>query len=114
MAITNDTPAGNTKTLSVSPAGNLSRPLGPDVAPLSEILTDLQSSEISQVMTILITTLHSIIINTTSGDALELSIYHAQAMCKSAGIDEVAYKKVLAKFVAYSNKVRRRCNPLSY
>lgn len=99
---------------SLSNQGGKSLPLSVrDAACLSEILTETPFSENSQTVAILLAILHGITTNTTSGDVIELSIYHAQDICRELQIDEVVFREVVGKFVRFSKKARN-WNPLAF
>lgn len=113
MASTDDTHAADTNTSLVSQTGKLSQRSVRDAALLSETLTDLQSSENSETLMILLAILQGITVNTTSGDVLALGVYHAQDICNAAGISEEKFREVVAKFARFS-KQARSWNPLSF
>jgi hypothetical protein len=113
MDATSDTPAGNTTTLSVNRDGNLSQRSERDAVLLLETQIALQSLENSEIVMILLAILQGITTNTTSGDVIELGIYHAKDMCEAAGISEDKFKEVVGKFAQFSKNCRS-WNPLAY
>ena len=105
--------AESIKTSLANPDGNLSRPLERGAVLLLETQIALQSLETSQTVAILLAMLHGIVTNTTSGDVIELGVYHAKDICQQAGIPESSFEEVAKKFAAYS-KAARSWNPLAY
>lgn len=113
MEVIPATPAVSTTTSLVSRDGNSLQRSERDAALLSEIQIDLQSSENSTVVLILLAILQSITENTTSGDVIYLSICRAKDMCIAAGVSEADFQQVVTKFVKFS-KQARSWNPFAF
>lgn len=113
MANTKDILVASTTELSVNPDVN-SRQLSERVAALLSLTqTEKPSSEILEVVAVLMLILEGITINTTSNDVLWLALNGAKIKAKKLGINPELVDEVIHKFDKFSKSVRSS-NPLNF